>query len=213
MEGVETKSCGERVRRALISVSNKRGLKPLLETLERYGVEIISTKGTAERIRELGYRVEEVSHYTGWPEMPGGLLKTLHPKIFAGILGDPGDPRHREYMEENDIDPIDLVVIDLYPFEETVSRDASLDEGVKNIDIGGVALIRSAAKATLLHGRVAVIVDPGSYPSLIHELEINRGAIPGEVKRRWAGQAFKRTAKYEVESSKYLEREVLGCGE
>jgi phosphoribosylaminoimidazolecarboxamide formyltransferase/IMP cyclohydrolase len=204
----------DKVRRALISVSDKRDLEPLLKTLERYSVYVLASKGTAQRIRELGYRVEEIADYTGWPEMPGGLLKTLHPKIFAGILGDLSDRRHRDYMERLGIDPIDLVVVNLYPFEKAVAKgDTSLEEGMRNIDVGGVALIRSAAKATLLYGRVAVVVDPGSYPSIIHELESNGGAISLEVKRRWAVEAFKRTAQYEAEVSKYLQREVLEEGD
>jgi len=196
------------IERALISVSDKTGLERLVEALGKYGVEIVSSSGTAARIRGLGYgNVVEVSEYTGHPESPGGLLKTLHPKIHGGLLLDPSDPEHRAYMERHGIKSFDLVVVNLYPFEAAAGRGAGLREAAENIDIGGPAMIRAAAKAALLYDRVAVVVDPAQYGEVVEALRENDGAVPSALRRRLAEEAFRRTAEYDAAICRYLERE------
>ena len=196
------------IKRALISVSDKTGLERFVEGLAKYGVEIVSSSGTAARIRGLGYgNVVEVSEYTGHPESPGGLLKTLHPKIHGGLLLDPSDPEHRAYMERHGIKPFDLVVVNLYPFEAAAGRGAGLREAAENIDIGGPTMIRAAAKAALLYDRVAVVVDPAQYGEVVEALRENDGAISSALRRRLAEEAFRRTAEYDAAICRYLERE------
>ncbi len=195
------------IERALISVSDKTGLDGLVEELSRLDVEIVASSGTAARIKELGYRnVKEVSEYTGHPESPGGLLKTLHPKIHGGLLLDRDDPEHREYMERHGIQPFDLVVVNLYPFEDAVERGVGLREAAENIDIGGPTMIRAAAKAALLYDKVTVVVDPAQYGQVVEALRENDGAIPSELRRRLAEEAFKRTAEYDAAICGYMER-------
>lgn len=195
------------IKRALISVYDKTGLEELLLVLEELGVTIISSGGTARRIREIGYKgVIDVEEYTQHPESPGGLVKTLHPKIHAGILLNPEAPEYKKYLEENGIKPIDLVVVNLYPFEETVAGGANIKEAAENIDIGGPTMIRSAAKAALLYNHVAVIVDPEDYISLAAALKKHDGEIPKEMINKLAENAFKHTAQYENAIKEYLER-------
>ena len=197
------------IERALISVSDKAGLERLVDALSQLGAEVVASSGTAARIRELGYtNVKEVSEYTGHPESPGGLLKTLHPKIHGGLLLDRDDPEHRAYMERHGIRPFDLVVVDLYPFEAAASRGAGLREAAENIDIGGPTMIRAAAKAALLHDNVAVVVDPAQYGEVIETLRENGGTINSALRRRLAKAAFKRTAEYDAAISRYLEGQV-----
>lgn len=194
-------------RRALISVSDKRGLKKLLKTLAKYDFEIISSGGTAKKIRELGYNTLEVAEYTGCAESPDGLLKTLHPKIHGGLLLNPHQPRHRAYMAKQEILPVDLLVVNLYPFEKTAAkRTASFREIVENIDIGGPAMIRAAAKASLLHDTVTVVVEPSQYSQIIEEMEKTGGNVGFEVRRKIAVKAFARTAQYDAAIKNYLER-------
>lgn len=196
------------VRRALISVYDKSGLEELVKTLGEFGVEIVSSGGTAKRMRELGYgRLTEVSDYTGFPESPGGLLKTLHPRVHGGLLLSPNIPEHREYMEEHGIEPFDLVVVNLYPFEATVAKGAGLDTAAENIDIGGPTMIRSAAKAALLYGKVAVVTDPVQYPEVIKALKSHNGEVPRGLVRGLAEKAFRRTSTYDSAIVAYLEGE------
>lgn len=196
------------IERALISVSDKSGLEGLVEELSRWDVEIIASSGTAARIRELGYgNVKEVSEYTGHPESPGGLLKTLHPKIHGGLLLDGDDQEHREYMERHGIKPFDFVVVNLYPFEKAVEKGAHLGEAAEKIDIGGPTMIRAAAKAALLYGRIAVVVDPAQYGEVIKVLRENKGCVPSSLRSRLAEEAFKRTAEYDAAIQSYLERQ------
>ncbi|MFQ6052806.1 MAG: hypothetical protein ACE5OO_01070 [Candidatus Bathyarchaeia archaeon] len=198
------------IKRALISVSDKAGLERLVDELSRWGVEIVASSGTAARIRGMGYGdVVEVSEYTGHPESPGGLLKTLHPKIHGGILLDRDDPDHRAYMERHGIEPFDLVVVNLYPFEAAAERGAAPREAAERIDIGGPAMIRAAAKASLLYDKVAVVVDPAQYGEVVEALRANEGELTTEFRRRLAREAFKRTADYETAIAAYLE----GLGE
>ena len=197
------------IERALISVYDKSGLEELAAALAGYGVEIISSGGTARRIREIGYdRLVEVSDYTGHPESPGGLVKTLHPKVHGGLLLDRDRPDHRRWMEENGVKSIDLVVCNFYPFEEVVAGGADLAKAGDNIDIGGPAMTRSAAKAALLYDRVCIVTDPAQYPEVVETLKGNGGELTTELRRRYALLAFKRTAGYDSAIVSYLEENL-----
>jgi len=194
------------IKRALISVYDKQGLEKLVPVLAKYGVKIISSGGTAKRIKEIGYKdIIEVSMYTGHPESPGGLVKTLHPKIHGGLLLNSEDQEHARWMKENNIEPIDLVVVNLYPFEEVTQRGADLETAIHNVDIGGPTMIRSAAKASLLYDKTCIVSDPSQYPEVIKTLEENEGELTAELRRRYALFAFRRTAKYDAAIVDYLE--------
>ena len=194
------------IKRALISVYDKSGLEELVEALDAFGVEIVSSGGTARRINEIGYeRLVEVSDYTGHPESPGGLVKTLHPKVHGGLLLNPDDASHRKWMGENGVEPIDMVVSNLYPFERVVEGGADLETAAENIDIGGPSMTRSAAKAALLYGRVAVLTDPTQYAEVIEALRMNNRELPSALIRDLAEKAFKRTADYDNAIVDYLE--------
>jgi phosphoribosylaminoimidazolecarboxamide formyltransferase/IMP cyclohydrolase len=193
-------------RRALISVYDKSGLEGLVEALGELGFEIVSSGGTAKRVRELGYKqLTEVSDYTGFPESPGGLLKTLHPRVHGGLLLSRGVPEHRAYMDRHGIQSFDLVVVNLYPFEATVAKGADLKTAAENIDIGGPTMIRSAAKAALLYGRVAVVTDTSQYPEIIRALRGHGGELPKKLVRSLAEKAFRRTSEYDSAIAEYLE--------
>lgn len=194
------------VKRAVISVYDKQGLYTLIKTLEKFDVKIISSGGTARRIKEIGYKeLTEVSDYTGHPESPGGLVKTLHPKLHGGLLLDRNQAKHVKWMKENEINPIDLVVVNLYPFEKVVKRGADLEIAGHNIDIGGPTLLRSAAKASLLYDNTCVVSDPEQYPEIIECLEKNNGKLTTELMQKYAMSAFKRTAEYDAVIVGYLE--------
>jgi phosphoribosylaminoimidazolecarboxamide formyltransferase/IMP cyclohydrolase len=197
------------IKRALISVYDKGELESLVETLGRYDVEIISSGGTAKRIREIGYeKLVEVSDYTGHPESPGGLVKTLHPKVHGGLLLDVTDPEHKKWMDENDVKPIDLLVSSLYPFEKVVADGADLKKAIDNIDIGGPTMTRTAAKASLLYDRACIVTDVDQYPEVIKTLEENDGELTTELRKRYALQAFKRTSGYDKAIVEYLEESL-----
>ena len=194
------------IKRALISVYDKSGLEEIVSALGEFGIEIVSSGGTARRIRELGYpRLKEVAEYTGHPESPGGLLKTLHPKIHGGILLNPEDPEHGAYMERYGIEAFDLVCVNLYPFEEVAAKGADLVEAAENIDIGGPTMTRSAAKAALLYDSVAVVTDPSQYAEVVETLRANNGELTPELRRSLAEKAFKRTSGYDRAIVDYLE--------
>src|SRR5712691_7930643 len=168
-----------RVRRALISVSDKRGVVELARGLIGLDIEILSTGGTAKALAEAGVPVVPVEDFTGFPEMLDGRVKTLHPRIHAGILHRRNDPRHQQTMTAHGLKPIDLVVVNLYPFEQTVGRpDCTFAEAVENIDIGGPSLLRAAAKN---HADVGVVVEPDDYPAVLEALRTN-GALSAEQK-------------------------------
>ncbi len=193
------------IKRALISVYDKSGLKELVEALGEFDVEIVSSGGTARRIRELGYgNLVEVSDYTGHPESPRGLVKTLHPKVHGGLLLNREDPSHVKWMDENSVKPIDIVVSNLYPFEKVVEGGADLETAAENIDIGGPSMTRSAAKAALLYDNVAIITDPVQYPEVIKTLRENDGELTTELRRSLADKAFKRTEGYDSAIVSYL---------
>jgi phosphoribosylaminoimidazolecarboxamide formyltransferase/IMP cyclohydrolase len=182
------------VRRALLSLSDKSGLEPLAAALAARGVELVSTGGTAAALRALGHEVRDVAELTGFPEMMDGRVKTLHPKVHGGLLGVRDDPAHAAAMDAHGIGAIDLVVVNLYPFLETLMRGAGRDEVIENIDIGGPAMVRSAAKN---HAFVAIVTDPADYDALIAELDANRGATGLALRKRLAAKAFALTAEYD----------------
>jgi len=195
-------------------VSDKKGLGELLGALEKHKFRLISSGGTARIIRQLGYDVIEVSDYTGYPESPNGLVKTLQPKIHGGLLLDPNNPAHKRYMDEQGIEPIGLLVVNLYPFEKMIEqRDVKLIEAVENIDVGGPAMIRAAAKGALLHGRPAIVVDPSQYQLVIDEMNRENGDVSPETMKRLAVKAFERTAEYDRLIKDYLRKVVGQCQE
>lgn len=188
------------VRRALLSVSDKTGLVELARALAARDVELLSTGGTARLLADSGLSVREVSGYTGFPEIMDGRVKTLHPKIHGGLLGRRGIDD--AVMARHGIQPIDLLVVNLYPFAETVSRpDCRYEEAIENIDIGGPAMLRAAAKN---HESVAVAVDPADYPALLAELEAHGGCTSAAVRSRLAAKVFAHTARYDTMVASYL---------
>jgi phosphoribosylaminoimidazolecarboxamide formyltransferase/IMP cyclohydrolase len=184
-----------KVKRALVSVSNKSGLEPFVRELIDLGVEVISTGGTAKHLRDAGLKITGISEVTGFPEIMDGRVKTLHPAIHGGILADRSKPAHMQAIEDLGIKPIDLVVVNLYPFEETVAeRGVSEAEAVENIDIGGPSMVRSAAKN---FSGVAIVTDPADYEEVLKELKLNQGELSPETRRRLAAKAFHHTAHYD----------------
>jgi phosphoribosylaminoimidazolecarboxamide formyltransferase/IMP cyclohydrolase len=197
-----------KVSRALISVYNKDGIDKLVACLNRLNVEIISSGGTAKAIRKLGYSCTDVSDYTGYPESPDDLVKTLHPKIHGGLLMSPTKPAHKKYMEEQSIPPFDLAAVNLYPFSDAAAKpDATEEEVYKMIDIGGPAMVRASGKGDLLHGRPCVVVDPADYKIVIAELDKN-GCIPLDVAKELTIKAFEHTAAYDAEIVRYLRAKI-----
>ena len=191
-----------RVGRALISVSDKTGVADFARGLSELGVEIVSTGGTANALREAGVEVRDVSDLTGSPEILDGRVKTLHPRLHAGLLAVRDDAEHRATLESEGIEPIDLVCVNLYPFERTVAgRDVSEEEAVENIDIGGPTMIRAAAKN---HRWVAVVVKPESYDAVLAELQEQGGAISLETRHWLANEAFAFTARYDAAISRWF---------
>jgi len=190
------------IKRALISVSDKHGIVDFARTLTRFGVEILSTGGTAKLFRDHGIPAVEVSDYTGFPEMLDGRVKTLHPKVHGGILGRRDLPEHVSAMQQAGIPPIDMVVVNLYPFRETIAKpDCTLEDAIENIDIGGPTMVRAAAKN---YHHVAIVTDPADYAQLTRELESSGGAIGLETRTMLAKKAFSHTAEYDGAISNYL---------
>jgi phosphoribosylaminoimidazolecarboxamide formyltransferase/IMP cyclohydrolase len=183
------------IRRALISVSDKTGLMELARCLARHGVELLSTGGSAKALVDAGFTVLEVGAHTGFPEIMDGRVKTLHPKIHGGILGRRDEAGHVEAMRTHAIAPIDLVVVNLYPFEATVARGADFPTTIENIDIGGPALIRAAAKN---HDFVTVVTDPSDYGALTAEIDAKKGATGLDLRKRLAAAAYARTGAYDA---------------
>ncbi len=195
----------EPIRRALMSVSDKTGLVELGHFLVGRGVEILSTGGSARTLAEAGIPVIEVAEHTGFPEMMDGRVKTLHPKIHGGLLALRDDPNHARAMEEHGIAPIDLLVVNLYPFEATVARGADFAACVENIDIGGPALIRAASKN---HASVTVLVDPADYETAMAEMAAHDGATTPGFRRRLAAKAYARTGAYDAAISIWFAERV-----
>src|SRR5438067_1226984 len=196
------------IRRALLSVSDKSGLVEFARALSGFGVELLSTGGTAKALRDAGLEVRDVADVTGFPEMLDGRVKTLHPRIHGGILAVRERPEHARALEEHGIEPIDMVVVNLYPFEQTVAREGvTLEEAVEQIDIGGPAMIRSASKN---YRDVAVIVSPDSYRRVLDEMRANNCALTLATRARLARQAFVRTALYDTHIFSYLGTHLPG---
>jgi len=194
-----------KVGRALVSVSDKTGLADLAKALAEHGIEVLSTGGTAAALSAAGVPVTDVSQITGFPEMLDGRVKTLHPRIHGGLLAIRSDPAHQAAMLANDIAPIDLLIVNLYPFEATLKRGAPFEEKIENIDIGGPAMIRGAAKN---HDDVAVVVDVADYGALLNEFARNDGGTSLAFRRRMAQKAYARTAVYDAAISNWLAGET-----
>ncbi len=190
-----------RITRALLSVSDKAGLIDFAKQLAGYGVELVSTGGTAKTLNDAGLDVIDVSQLTGFPEMMDGRVKTLHPKVHGGLLAIRGNREHAAAMEQHHIKPIDLLVVNLYPFEATVAKGAAFDDCVENIDIGGPAIIRAAAKN---HGDVTVVVEPTDYEKVLDEMARHKGMVSLELRKRLAAKAYARTAAYDAAISNWF---------
>lgn len=193
-----------KIQRALLSVSDKTGLVPFAQILSASGVELISTGGTARTLREAGLKVKDISEYTGFPEMLDGRVKTLHPKVHGGLLFVRGNAGHEAAVREHGIQPIDLVVVNLYPFEQTVAKpDVALHEAIENIDIGGPSMLRSAAKN---HDSVTVVVDPLDYAEVADQIKAS-GETTLELRRKLAAKVYARTAAYDAAIAAHLHSE------
>ncbi|MBI5212014.1 MAG: bifunctional phosphoribosylaminoimidazolecarboxamide formyltransferase/IMP cyclohydrolase [Nitrospirae bacterium] len=190
------------ISRALISVSDKKGVVDFAKGLSAMGVEILSTGGTAKALRDAGVSVVEVSDYTGFPEMLDGRLKTLHPKIHGGLLSRRSNPKDMEDIQKHGIKPIDMVVVNLYPFEETISKpNVTFEDAIENIDIGGPTMLRAASKN---FQDVAVVVDPEDYAKIIDEMKSSKGELGKETKLSLAKKVFAHTARYDTLIADYL---------
>jgi len=196
------------IKRALLSVSDKAGIVDFARGLDALGVELLSTGGTAALLRQHGLSVKDVSDFTGFPEMLDGRVKTLHPKVHGGLLGMRDNPDHVAKMAEHGIEPIDLVAVNLYPFEATVAKEGcTLEEAIENIDIGGPTMLRSAAKN---HRDVTVVVDPADYGAILEEMRPAGGAISRETNFRLALKVYQRTAAYDGAISNWLGSQIDG---
>jgi phosphoribosylaminoimidazolecarboxamide formyltransferase/IMP cyclohydrolase len=194
-----------RMTRALISVSDKSGLADFARALAGHGIELVSTGGTAKAIKAAGLKVIDVSELTGFPEMMDGRVKTLHPKVHGGLLAIRANKEHAAAMQAHAIRPIDLLVVNLYPFEATVAKGAPFDECIENIDIGGPAMIRAAAKN---HADVAVLVEPEDYAAVLAELLTHDGATTFALRKKLAAKAFARTATYDAAISNWFAQQL-----
>jgi len=193
-----------KISRALLSVSDKTGLLPFAEALAAADVELISTGGTAKALRDAGLKVKDISEHTGFPEMLDGRVKTLHPKVHGGLLYIRGNAQHEDAVKQHSIAPIDLVVVNLYPFEATVAKpNASLHDAIENIDIGGPSMLRSAAKN---HDSVTVIVDPADYAVVAEQIKASGNTTP-ELRRTLAAKVYARTAAYDAAIAAHLQKE------
>ncbi|MBM4140379.1 MAG: IMP cyclohydrolase [Nitrospira sp.] len=190
------------IKRAVISVSNKKGIVEFAKALNSTGIEILSTGGTAKTLREAGITVKDVSEYTGFPEMLDGRVKTLHPKIHGGLLSRRNNPKDMEEIKKHGISTIDMVVVNLYPFEETISKPGvTFDEAIENIDIGGPTMLRSASKN---FQDVAVIVDPSDYDKIIKEMKNLNGDLSYGTRLELAKKVFRHTSRYDAIIAEYL---------
>jgi len=191
-----------KVTRALISVSDKTGIAQFAKGIRELGVEIISTGGTAKLLRDGGVELTDISDYTGSPEIMDGRVKTLHPKVHGGLLAVRENAEHKQAMQELDIQPIDMVVVNLYPFEKTVAKpDVEMDEAIENIDIGGPSMVRSAAKN---HKYVAVVTDPSLYDEILDKMRASGGKLGADYRFKLAQLAFQLTARYDTSIANYL---------
>ncbi|MGI6595663.1 MAG: bifunctional phosphoribosylaminoimidazolecarboxamide formyltransferase/IMP cyclohydrolase [Candidatus Ratteibacteria bacterium] len=196
-----------KIRRAIISVSDKNGIVELAKFLSESGVEILSTGGTAKVLRENGIGATDVSAFTGFPEILDGRVKTLHPKIYGGLLSIRDNKEHQRQMTENKLVPIDLVVCNLYPFESTLKRGASHEEVIENIDIGGPTMIRASSKN---YKDVCTLVNPEMYKEFIEEMKKNNGSVSDEFSFRCAREVFRHTSRYDFEIASYFSKKTEG---
>ena len=194
-----------KIKRALISLSDKSNIEILLNIIKKYNIEVLSTGGTAKLLRENNIKVSDVSDYTDFPEMLDGRVKTLHPKIHGGLLGRVNINKHKEEMKQHGIEPINLVIVNLYPFSEAVKNDLNFDECIENIDIGGPSMIRSAAKN---HENVCVITSPTDYEGLYRVLEKNSGNTTLQDRKLYAAKAFSKTAFYDSLISEWFNKQL-----
>jgi phosphoribosylaminoimidazolecarboxamide formyltransferase/IMP cyclohydrolase len=191
-----------KIRTAIISVTDKTGIVGFAKSLSGFGVDILSTGGTAKTLREGGVAVTEISEYTGFPEMMDGRVKTLHPKVHGGLLGLRDNPEHVEAMKTHGIRPVDMVVVNLYQFEKTVAKPGvTLEEAVENIDIGGPSMLRSSAKN---FRDVTVVVDPADYEAVLNEMKTSEGETTLRTRFRLAKKVFDLTHRYDEAISRYL---------
>lgn len=194
------------IKRALISVTNKEGVLEFARELASLGVQILSTGGTARVLREGGLKVTDVSEYTGFPEMLDGRVKTLHPKIHGGLLGLRSNPEHVKVMKQHGIENIDLVVINLYPFKQAISKPGcTLEEAIENIDIGGPAMLRSAAKN---NESVTVIIDPADYRKVLDDIR-KTGGVSRQTNFMLAVKVFETTSSYDSMIADYLKKQII----
>jgi len=197
----------KKIERGIISVTDKAGVVDFASSLSKFGVQILSTGGTARALRDGGISVMDISQYTGFPEMLDGRVKTLHPKVHGGLLGMRDNPEHVSMMKEHGIENIDLLVVNLYQFEKTVAKEGvTIEEAIENIDIGGPAMLRSSAKN---FKDVTVIVDPLDYDPVLKEMEELGGATSLKTRFRLARKVFQLTHKYDGAISQYLEKVEL----
>jgi phosphoribosylaminoimidazolecarboxamide formyltransferase / IMP cyclohydrolase len=194
-----------KVKRALISVSDKKGVLEFAKAVSRLGIEILSTGGTAKMLRDGGVPVKDVSEFTGFPEMLDGRVKTLHPKVHGGLLGRRNDLNHVKQMQQHGIEPIDLVVVNLYPFEQTIAKPGcTFEDAIENIDIGGPAMLRSAAKN---HADVAVVVSPDDYQRVLDEIRAT-GEVSPKTRFELCRTVFRHTSRYDGAISAWLDRQT-----
>jgi phosphoribosylaminoimidazolecarboxamide formyltransferase/IMP cyclohydrolase len=194
-----------KIARALISVSNKDGVLEFAREIAGLGIEILSTGGTAKMLRDAGVAVKDVSAFTGFPEMLDGRVKTLHPKVHGGLLGRRSNPEHVKQMKQHGIEPIDLVVVNLYPFEQTVAKPGcTLEEAIENIDIGGPTMLRSAAKN---YTDVAVVVNPGDYSRVLNEIK-KTGEVSLATRFELCRAVFSHTSRYDSAISAWLDKQA-----
>lgn len=191
-----------KIKRAIISVSNKKGVIDFAKSLHSLGVEILSTGGTAKAMRDAGVKVKDVSDYTGFPEMLDGRLKTLHPKVHGGLLARRDNPKDMEDIKEYGIELIDMIVVNLYPFEETIAKpNVTLAEAIENIDIGGPTMLRSASKN---FKDVAVVTDNNDFDNIIKEMKAGKGDLSYKTRLELARKVFRLTSKYDNAIADYL---------
>ncbi len=195
-----------KIKRALLSVTDKSGLVEFATGLSQLGVSLLSTGGTAQALRQAGINVTDVAQVTGFPEMLDGRIKTLHPRIHGGILARRDLPQHVQQMAEHGIEGIDMVCVNLYMFTETVAKPGcTLEDAIENIDIGGPCMIRAAAKN---HAHVAVVTDPSDYPTLLSIMQQNNGSLPLITRRQLAAKAFRLTHLYDGAIAEYLQTKL-----
>jgi phosphoribosylaminoimidazolecarboxamide formyltransferase / IMP cyclohydrolase len=196
------------IKRVLISLSDKSGAVEFARELATYGVEFLSTGGTAKMLREAGLAVKDVSEYTGFPEMMDGRVKTLHPRVHGALLGLRNNPEHMRVMKEHGIQPIDMLVINLYPFKQTIAKPGcTLEDAIENIDIGGPAMLRSSAKN---NESVTVLIDPADYRPVLDEMKKSGGSVSAQTNFRLAVKVFRSTSEYDRMIAEFLSDRLKG---